>query len=127
MFELNGTEYTLEQVEEAALASKMSVEDYAKSTGLKPLKTEAVVVDEIAPATAESVDTELQSVDSLLGLQPETVSTGFGSENVLDEVVVTGNRLSPELQKEADKLVSEIKKKMFTWYVFSNACEIIYK
>ena len=34
MFELNGTEYTLEQVEEAALASKMSVEDYAKSTGL---------------------------------------------------------------------------------------------
>ena len=111
MFELNGTEYTLEQVEEAALASKMSVEDYAKRTGLKPLKTEAVVVDEIAPATAESVDTELQSVDSLLGLQPETVSTGFGSENVLDEVVVTGNRLSPELQKEADKLVEELPEK----------------
>ena len=112
MFELNGTEYTLEQVEEAALASKMSVEDYAKSTGLKPLKTEAVVVDEIAPATAESVDTELQSVDSLLGLQPETVSTGFGSENVLDEVVVTGNRLSPELQKEADKLAIDLIKKL---------------
>ena len=121
MFELNGTEYTLEQVEEAALASKMSVEDYAKSTGLKPLKTEAVVVDEIAPATAESVDTELQSVDSLLGLQPETVSTGFGSENVLDEVVVTGNRLSPELQKEADKLVEELPEKADK--LFSNKWE----
>lgn len=66
MFEYNGTQFSLEQVEEAALAKGFSVDEYINEYGITK-KTEAVVEDKIAPAMAETVDTELQSVPGLLG------------------------------------------------------------
>jgi len=74
MFEYNGTEFTLEQVEKAATAKGLSVDEYISTYNIvkkdkdeEEVKTEAVVEDEIAPAMAETVDTELQSVPGLLG------------------------------------------------------------
>ena len=44
MFELNGTKYTIDQVQQAAKANGMSLEDYIQRSGL--VKIEAVVEDE---------------------------------------------------------------------------------
>ena len=65
MFELNGTKYTIDQVQQAAQANSMSLEDYIQKSGL--VKIEAVVEDEIAPAAADTVNSELQSDIGLLG------------------------------------------------------------
>ena len=74
MFEYNGTEFTLEQVEKAATAKGLSADEYISTYNIvkkdkdeEEVKTEAVVEDEIAPAMAETVDTGLQSVPGLLG------------------------------------------------------------
>ena len=72
MFEYDGTEFTLEQVEEAALAKGLSVEEYTKKYEISK-KTEAVVGNEIAPAMAETVDTESQSADGSSELQSEDI------------------------------------------------------
>ena len=65
MFELNGTKYTIDQVQQAAKANGMSLEDYIQRSGL--VKIEAVVEDEIATAAADTVNSELQSDIGLLG------------------------------------------------------------
>ena len=65
MFELNGTKYTIDQVQQAAQANGMSIEDYIQKSGL--VKIEAVVEDEIATAAADTVNSELQSDIGLLG------------------------------------------------------------
>ena len=65
MFELNGTKYTIDQVQQAAKANGMSLEDYIQKSGL--VKIEAVVEDEIAAAAADTVNSELQSDIGLLG------------------------------------------------------------
>ena len=52
MFELNGTKYTIDQVQQAAKANGMSLEDYIQKSGL--VKIEAVVEDEIAAEAAQS-------------------------------------------------------------------------
>jgi len=74
MFEYNGTEFTLEQVEKAATAKGLSVDEYISTYNIvkkdkdeEEVKTEAVVEDEIAPAAADTVNSELQSDIGLLG------------------------------------------------------------
>ena len=80
MFEYNGTQFSLEQVEEAALAKGLSVDEYVNEYGItkkddtvEEVKTEAVVEDEIAPAAAKTVVTESQSDLGSSELQPKII------------------------------------------------------
>jgi len=89
MFEYNGTQFSLEQVEEAALAKGLSVDEYVNEYGitkkddtLEEVKTEAVVEDEIAPAAAETVVTESQSDLGSSESQPNTVEEDFDIESI---------------------------------------------
>ena len=89
MFEYNGTQFSLEQVEEAALAKGLSVDEYVNEYGItkkddtvEEVKTEAVVEDEIAPAAAKTVVTESQSDLGLSESQPNTVEEDFDIESI---------------------------------------------
>ena len=73
MFELNGKEYSLEQVEAAASASNLSLDEYIKKAGLttiEPVKTTPTTPDAVVEETAASdqPDTELPSEDTFLEL-----------------------------------------------------------
>ena len=75
MFELNGKEYSLQDVEQAAASSNLSLEEYIKKAGLKtiePGKTSptapgAVVEETVAPAS-RSMDLDSENTSS--GLTP---------------------------------------------------------
>ncbi len=97
MFEYNGTEFTLEQVEKAATAKGLSVDEYISTYNIvkkdkdeEEVKTEAVVEDEIAPAAAETVVTESQS--------------GPGSSELPARRSIRNQVRQREIQKQQDKL-----------------------
>ena len=110
MFEYNGTEFTLAQVEEAALAKGLSVEEYTKQYEIVK-KTEAVVGNEIAPAMAETVDTESQSDLGLLELQPDKLKRFNQGEFKLEEKeefdVFLDSKKQQENKRIADKTLSQ--------------------
>ena len=76
MFELNGKEYSLQEVEQAAASSNLSLEEYIEKAGLKtiepgkesPTAPGAVVEETVAP---EPVSTDLDSENILLDSVPE--------------------------------------------------------
>lgn len=84
MFEYNGKEYTLAQVEAAASTANLSLDEYIKKAGLKtiePGKTTPTTPDAVVEETAASdqPSMELDSVDTSLELQKiEYVRDGKG-------------------------------------------------
>jgi hypothetical protein len=84
MFEYNGKEYTLAQVEAAASAANLSLEEYIKKAGLntiEPGKTPPTTPDAVVEETAASDQSsmELDSVDTSSELQKiEYVRDGKG-------------------------------------------------
>jgi hypothetical protein len=77
MFELNGEQYSLQQVEEAAKQSSMSLDDYVSEYGLIKMEDEGKtngVADEgatVTPTTGQAPEvTELESVDISSESQP---------------------------------------------------------
>ena len=76
MFELNGTQYTLEQVEEAAKASNITVEEYINKAGLTEVGKQKPTTQTTAVAVgANTLDTELQSADG--SLESQDPAKGF--------------------------------------------------
>jgi hypothetical protein len=76
MFELNGKEYSLQDVEQAAASSNLSLEEYIKKAGLKTIEpgkttptTPGAVVEETAVPDQPNMD--LDSENILLDLAPE--------------------------------------------------------
>jgi hypothetical protein len=55
MFELNGKQFTLEQIKEAAEASKMTVEQYIASAGINEVGKTEPVVEQTATATGQNL------------------------------------------------------------------------
>ena len=84
MFEYNGKEYTLAQVEAAASSANLSLEEYIKKAGLntiEPGKTPPTTPDAVVEETAASdqPSMELDSVDTSSELQKiEYVRDGKG-------------------------------------------------
>ena len=75
MFEYNGKEYTLAQVEAAASKANLSLDEYIKKaslTTIEPGKTTPTTPDAVVEETAASdqPSMELDSVDTSLELQP---------------------------------------------------------
>ena len=112
MFEYNGKEYTLAQVEAAASTANLSLEEYIKKAGLKtiePGKTTPTTPDAVVEETAasdqpsmelDSVDTSLdlskinlpqEDRDFLVGLQnkrtPEKLQELFADREKVDRLV----------------------------------------
>ena len=125
MFELNGVQYSQEQVEAAAAQSNMSVEDYIERAGLK--KTEPVV-ETTAPATGRvtrsSVGDSQQVVGSsdsqededepniLQSLAAKTarglVTFGKGASSIKDAMIVSAaNVFDPDMTSEERKALYE--------------------
>jgi len=81
------------------------------SNEVEEVKTEAVVEDEIAPAMAETVDTELQSVNGSLELQPDKLKRFNQGEFKLQEKEEFNSFLDLKKQQEnkriADKTLGE--------------------
>ena len=76
MFELNGTQYTLEQVEEAAKASNITVEEYITKAGLTEVGKQKPTSQTTAAAVGvNTLDTELQSADG--SLESQDPAKGF--------------------------------------------------
>ena len=76
MFELNGTQYTLEQVEEAAKASNITVEEYITKAGLTKVGKQKPITQTTAAAVGtNTLDTELQSADG--SLESQDPAKGF--------------------------------------------------
>lgn len=76
MFELNGKEYSLQEVEQAAASSNLSLDEYVKKAGLKTIEpgkttptTPGAVVEETAVPDQPNMD--LDSENILLDLAPE--------------------------------------------------------
>ena len=89
MFELNGTQYTLEQVEEAAKASNITVEEYITKAGLTEVGKQKPTSQTTAAAVGvNTLDTELQSADGSLESQDPAkgfFEQVFGADNDREE------------------------------------------
>ena len=91
MFELNGEQYSLDQVEEAAKQSNLSLDDYIKEYSIIKLdeegktngvaETDATVTPQ--PEQASEI-TELESVDTSLDSQPKRKGRAQTRQNELD-------------------------------------------
>ena len=75
MFELNGKEYSLQEVEQAAASSNLSLDEYVKKAGLKTIEpgkttptTPGAVVEETAVPDQPNMD--LGSENTSLDLTP---------------------------------------------------------
>lgn len=78
MFELNGEQYSLEQVQEAAKQSNLSLDDYISEYNITKLDNEgktngvAETGATVTPTTGQAPEvTELESVDISLDSQPK--------------------------------------------------------
>ena len=92
MFELNGEQYSLQQVEEAAKQSNMSLDDYISEYGLIKIEDEgktAGVADKgatVTPTTGQAPEvTELESVDISLDSQPKRSVRGETRKRELED------------------------------------------
>jgi hypothetical protein len=105
MFELNGKEYSLEQIEAAASASNLSLDEYIKKAGLttiEPGKTTPTTPDAVVEETAASdqPSMELDSADISLDLSKINLP-----QEDRDFLVGLQNKRTPEKLQElfADK------------------------
>ena len=92
MFELNGEQYSLQQVEEAAKQSSMSLDDYVSEYGLIKMEDEGKtngVADEgatVTPTTGQAPEvTELESVDISSESQPKRSVRGETRKKELED------------------------------------------
>ena len=90
MYELDGQDYSLEEVSKAAEESNLTVEQYLQQTGIvkgTPVETDATAGEEIAFDTdsssevgsSESAEVKVEEPKSFLGLTKE--SFGFNKKN----------------------------------------------
>ena len=135
MFELNGKEYSLEQVEEAASASNLSLDQYIEKAGLKtiePGKTTPTTPDAVVEETAASnqPSMELDSVDTSLELQPgeqgyfrQERKKGRTAEEIRQGVALTPERLKEIFaeEKRLDELVASLTNRESITNALNNA------
>jgi len=102
MFELNGKEYSLEDVEQAAASSNISLDEYIKKAGLKtiePGKTNGAVETDaaVAPVPEQaSESTELESVDISSESQPKRSVRGEQRKKELQRRKTNSNVAKPK-------------------------------
>ena len=107
MFELNGEQYSLQQVEEAAKQSNMSLDDYISEYSLVKIEDEGKttgVADKgatVTPTTGQAPEvTELESVDISLDSQPKRSVRGGTRKKELEK---------KEIKQEQDLILDEIE------------------
>ena len=107
MFELNGEQYSLDQVEEAAKQSNLSLDDYIKEYSIVKLdeegKTNGVAETgaAVTPTTGPAPETtELESVDISLDSQPKRSVRGEQRKKELEK---------REVKQEQDLILDEIE------------------
>ena len=107
MFELNGEQYSLDQVEEAAKQSNLSLDDYIKEYSIVKLdeegKTNGVAETgaTVTPETGQAPEvTELESVDISLDSQPKRSVRGEQRKKELEK---------REVKQEQDLILDEIE------------------
>ena len=135
MFEYNGKEYTLAQVEAAASAANLSLDEYIEKAGLKtiePGKTPPTTPDAVVEETAASdqPSMELDSVDTSLELQPgeqgyfrQERKKGRTAEEIRQGIPLTPERLKEIFaeEKRLDELVVSLTSKETIANAFENA------
>ena len=87
MFEYNGQQFTLAEVEEAAANKKMSLDQYINQFGIKKIDSQIVekpqpAAEIAAPAVGQTPDTELQSESGSLELQPNVIEEDFNLNSI---------------------------------------------
>lgn len=87
MFEYNGQQFTLAEVEEAAANKKMSLDQYINQFGIKKIDSQIVekpqpAAEIAAPAVGQTPDTELQSENGSLELQPNVIEEDFNLNSI---------------------------------------------
>ena len=86
MFEYNGTQFTLAEVEAAAAKRNLSLDDYINQFGIKKIDSQPVekpqpVAETTAPAAGQTPDTGLQLESGSLESQSEDPALG-----VIDQI-----------------------------------------
>jgi len=135
MFEYNGTQFTLAEVESAAAKRNLSLDDYINQFGIKKIDSQSVekqapVAETTAPAAGQTPDmgsqlesgsSELQSEDPALGffdqiLKPDVERNETYKEREARQEIELRNKVNERLAKEkeqgelstADKMVNSI-------------------
>ena len=135
MFEYNGKEYTLAQVEAAASTANLSLDEYIKKaslTTIEPGKTTPTTPDAVVEETAASdqPSMELDSVDTSLELQPgeqgyfrQERRKGRTAEEIRQSVALTPERLKEIFAetKKFDSLIENLTNKQSIANAFENA------
>jgi hypothetical protein len=141
----NNEEYTSEQVQDAAKRSGVDIDTYIKETGLEMVSEDLIsdipnikpetqeqsvekpkaVVEETVPATAETVDTDLQSENGFLDLLPydETELDTFAKNFQQGKFRQKEKQAFDEYQKTGvvnETLLPEKKEKASGWELLKN-------
>lgn len=135
MFEYNGKEYTLAQVEAAASTANLSLDEYIKKaslTTIEPGKTTPTTPDAVVEETAASdqPSMELDLVDTSLELQPgeqgyfrQERRKGRTAEEIRQGVALTPERLKEIFaeEKKLDELVASLTNRESITNALNNA------
>lgn len=111
MFELNGKEYSLQEVEQAAASSNLSLEEYIKKAGLKTIEpgkttptTPGAVVEETAVPDQPNMDLDSEATS----LDLENLKKNI-QKTKIDYLVPANPKTIEQKQEEADKFLAETK------------------